>query len=346
MEFDTWRQENQPSALKDTPSHWIAEHSEPNPFNDVLPKSAFAEKKIWAMGGGKGGVGKSMIMSNLAISLAQRGERVIAIDLDLGGANLHTTFGIEMPRQTMSDFFERRSQTLEGCISNTPIQNLEMISGAQDHLGIANLDYDKKVLLLNEIQKLEADYILIDLGAGTNNNTIDFFNFADLGILTMLPEPTSIENAYRFIKSVFYRKLMTAQHLSPIRNWIQIAMDSKNQEGLRTPGDLYRKVNQEHPDLALKLKDEIQRIRVHLIVNQARTQSDVDLGFSIKSVCKKYFGIQVDYVGYLDYDSAVWQAIRRKRPVLLEFPNSQLASNLERMSHYLSSQKGQSGETE
>jgi len=70
-------------------------------------------------------------------------------------------------------------------------------------------------------------------------------------------------------------------------------------------------------------------------VNQCRTQADVDIGFSVKTVCKKYFGIEMDYIGYLDYDSAVWQAVRRKRPLMLEFPNSRLVSSVDRVVQYL-----------
>src|SRR3989344_2793977 len=69
-----------------------------------IPKRA---RGIWAIGGGKGGVGKSLISSSLAVSLARFGFRVIAIDLDLGAANLHTSLGIAPPATTLSDFFSR-----------------------------------------------------------------------------------------------------------------------------------------------------------------------------------------------------------------------------------------------
>ncbi len=332
---------DQPESLRQqnmqevSASHPARNESFLNPFSQITPRVGLEQKQIWAMGGGKGGVGKSMIVSNLAISLAQSGHQVIAIDLDLGGANLHTALGIDLPRQTLSDFLEKRVNSLDGCISNTHIPNLEIISGAQDHMGIANITFNDKVAILNEIQKLSADYIILDLGAGTNLNTIDFFLFADVGMLTMLPEPTSIENIYRFIKSIYYRKLNTHEDLKPIQDMISKAMDVKNTDGIKTPSDLYKKINENRPDIALKLKNLIQNFKLNLILNQARTQSDVDLGFSVKSVCKKYFGFDLDYIGYLDYDSAVWQAVRRKRPLILEFPNSQLASNLNRITQYL-----------
>src|ERR1700761_5318102 len=65
-------------------------------------------KQIWAVGGGKGGVGKSLVASSLAIALSRMGNKVIAVDLDLGGANLHTTLGLDLPKQTLGDFFSQR----------------------------------------------------------------------------------------------------------------------------------------------------------------------------------------------------------------------------------------------
>ena len=70
---------------------------------------------------------------------------------------------------------------------------------------MANLNQLKKAKILNQLVEIDADYIILDLGAGTTLNTLDFFIAADKGIMTTLPEPTAIENTYRFIKSVFHR---------------------------------------------------------------------------------------------------------------------------------------------
>lgn len=292
-------------------------------------------KQIWAIGGGKGGVGKSLIASSLSIALGRQGYKVVTIDLDLGGANLHTALGIDLPRQTLSDFFESRVATLRDVVTPTGLPNLEMISGAQDSVQVTNLGFREKAKFLRALHELDADYVIFDLGAGTHQNTIDFFLYADLGILSVLPEPTSIENAYRFIKSVFYRKLWLSPRLQRARELVQTAMDSKNAKGIRTPADLYRELGQMDAEVAMLMKSELDRFRMKLIVNQTRTQTDIDIGFSIKSVCKKYFGIDLDYVGYLEYDSAVWQAVRRKKPLMMEFPNAALVSNVERIAKYL-----------
>jgi flagellar biosynthesis protein FlhG len=316
------------------------EDDEHSPFDSVSVPTTGRIKQIWAVGGGKGGVGKSLVASSLAIALARAGNKVTAIDLDLGGANLHTTLGVELPKQTLSDFFVHRVPSLEKCIVPSGIPNLDLISGAQDNVGVANLGHSEKVRLLQKLREIDSDYLVFDLGAGTTNNTLDFFLYADIGVLTMLPEPTSIENAYRFIKGAYYRRLKHSRYLKEIRPMIEMAMDSKNPLGIKCPSDLFREVNKASPEAGMRLKQEIEKFRPKLLINQARTQTDIDIGFSIKTVCKKYFGIELDYVGYLDYDSAVWQAVRRKRPLMLEFPNSRLVSSIDRVVQYMLKRHG------
>jgi len=315
------------------------EEEDANPFSLVSVPSASRVKQIWALGGGKGGIGKSLIASSLAITLSRLGNKVIAVDLDLGGANLHTTLGVDLPKQTLSDFFSKRSN-LEKCVTSTGISNLEIISGAQDAVGVANIKFRDKTRLLQKLRELDADFLVLDLGAGTSYNTLDFFLFSDIGLITLLPEPTSIENAYRFIKNAYYRRLKLSPNLSTVSHLVDMAMDAKNPLGIKSPSDLFREVNKASPECGLRLKEEIEKFRPKLLVNQARTQTDIDIGFSVKTVCRKYFGIEMDYVGYLDYDSAVWQAVRRKRPLLLEFPNSRLVSSVERMVQYLVKRHG------
>ena len=309
----------------------LPDYSNDSAFDDVTRPRPRRIKQVWAIGGGKGGVGKSLIASSFAISAARLGNNVTVVDLDLGGANLHTALGLDLPRNTLSDYFSGRISRLEDCRVQTGIAHLDVISGAQDAIGVANISDIQKSKLLSGLNRLETDYLIFDLGAGTTFHTIDFFLMSDVGIITLLPEPTSIENAYRFIRSAYYRHLRTDPKLLEIQGLVDIAMDSRNDRNIRTPSDLFRAVSEVNPEAAVRLKRSIARYSPKLIINQARTQSDIDLGYSVKTVCKRYFGIEMDYLGYLDYDSSVWQAIRRKRPMLLEFPNSRLVMNIERM---------------
>ena len=119
------------------------------------------------------------------------GRRVVLVDADLGGANLHTCLGVDLPRRTLSDFIERRIEHIEEIITPTGIQNLGLISGAMDHLDAANPRYAQKMRLLRHVQGMDVDYAILDLGAGTHLNVLDFFLVSDHGILVLVPEPTA-----------------------------------------------------------------------------------------------------------------------------------------------------------
>jgi flagellar biosynthesis protein FlhG len=294
-----------------------------------------SRKVIWSIGGGKGGVGKSFISSSLSITLAQQGHKVVLVDLDLGGANVHTCLGHEIPPSTLSDYISGRCQTLKEIVTESSIKNLSFISGANDALNVANLKGTRKESLMREIRTLDFDYVILDLGAGTADNTLDFFLMADKAIVGFVPEPTSIENAYRFIKSAFYRKLKNTERALGLKQIVDEAMDHKNHKGIRTPADLLRYVSQTDPVAGEEFRKEVQSFKLYFLMNQVRTRSDVEVGLSIQSVCRRYFGIESDYAGYLDYDNAVWQALRRKRPLLLEFPYSLLVGQFAKIAKYL-----------
>jgi flagellar biosynthesis protein FlhG len=301
-------------------------------LDNELDEPIQSHKKIWAIGGGKGGVGKSLVSANVAICLALMGNKVVAVDLDLGGANLHTCLGLPIPQMTLSDYVSKKITNFEDLLVPTPIQNLKIISGAQDEIGMANLKHMHKNQIIRKLHELDADYILFDLGAGTAFNTIDFFITADKGVLVVLPEPTSIENTYRFIKSVFYRRLKMIDGVSDIEHLITESMNAKLATGsMASPADLIRKITEANPEVGLRIKNEMSHFRPQLIINQVRSQADIDIGYSIQSICRKYFGIEMAFPGYLDYDQSVWQSVRKRKPLLIEYPNSKLVNNFDRI---------------
>ena len=305
-------------------------------YQDIssLPLSPQKNSKIWAIGGGKGGVGKSLMTANLSICLALMGHKVMAIDLDLGGANLHTCLGVPIPDKTLSDYLDRKVMDLSELQTPTLIENLSIISGAKDGFGIANMKQNQKTKLLSTLEKFDADFILLDLGAGTSVNTLDFFIAADKGILTVLPEPTSIENTYRFIKSVYHRKIKRLESLLEIGPLVEQIMNSQNDKN-PSPSNLVEYLLKKNPKAGQHFKREMDDFRPELIVNQTRTQADIDIGYYMSSICRKYFGITISYAGNVEYDSIVWQSVKKRRPLLIEFPNSELVNNFDHIIHRL-----------
>ncbi|MEE8409054.1 MAG: P-loop NTPase [Myxococcota bacterium] len=297
----------------------------------VETRRAVPGREIIAVGGGKGGIGKSLLASNMGVHLAQSGRRVVLIDADLGGANLHTFLGIKPPRLTLSDFVSHKIRDLEEVVTPTPIEGLGLISGALDMLGAANPKYTQKLRLLREVARLDVDTVIIDLGGGTSFNILDFFLIADHGILTVVPEPTSIENAYRFIKAAYYRRLKTAEMSWNLRPLVEEAMNDVDGAGMRMPADLVTYVEQRDAEAGARLRAELERFPLKLVVNQTRTEQEEKVGLAISDACRKYFGIPMDFLGAIPFDDAVWQSVRRRRPVILEQPESDASRSIVRI---------------
>jgi flagellar biosynthesis protein FlhG len=77
------------------------------------------------------------------------------------------------------------------------------------------------------------------------------------------------------------------------------------------------------------VRDAIGSFNLKFILNQVRTQADSEVGYGIRNVCRKYFGVSIDYLGFLEYDSAVWQSVRRRRPLAVEFPSSPIMPKIQ-----------------
>src|SRR3989339_539924 len=116
-----------------------------------------SEPLMMAIGGGKGGVGKSMISSNLAVQYALAGLKVIVIDLDFGAANLHTIFGLRQPSKSLGDYFSSPKSQLKDYFVPTSLDNLTLVPSSGFVPELANLKHQQRVKLINQIKTLEAD---------------------------------------------------------------------------------------------------------------------------------------------------------------------------------------------
>lgn len=305
------------------------------PRQKAAPRAKPRARRVVAIGGGKGGIGKSLVSANLGIALAERGSRVVLVDADLGGANLHTCLGVSQPRVSLSDFVEKRVDRLEEVVVPTGIERLELISGAMDELDAANPKHSQKAKLLRHLKTLDVDYVLLDLGAGTSFNVIDFFLIADVGVVVMLPEPTSIENAYRFIKAAFFRRLQTLAPDDDFASMVARALAPRDGQAPLTPMDVVVELRKTNLEAAARLEHALAGFTPWVLVNQARTRGDFDIGPTVVSAWKKFFGLELGYLGAVAHDDAVWQAVRARQSLMRAFPQSQAATGLLRVAENL-----------
>jgi flagellar biosynthesis protein FlhG len=282
--------------------------------------------RVWAIGGGKGGVGKSVVTTNLAVAIARSGARVAVVDADLGGANLHTMVGVPSPKRNLSDFIARRVTSLAEIMTPTPIDNLWLVSGAKAMLETANPNYSQKSKILRHITTLDVDHVFIDLGAGTAFNVLDFFLVARQGILVVVPEATSVENAYFFVKAAYFRKLKRAQPREQVKAAIDQVMKGKARRSVRTPRDLMAQVMVVDAEAGAALMEEASTFSPSVIVNRVERSEQTRLGAEMGSACRDYFGINLRCLGTLPFDNLVRRSVDERRPAVDLFPQSTFAS--------------------
>lgn len=155
--------------------------------------------RVLSITSGKGGVGKTAVVSNVAVSLAKSGKTVLIIDADLGLANVDVVMGISTP-YNLNHFFEGE-RTLEEIMVEGPhgVKILPAGSGVQQ---FTRLDGQLKMRLIDALDALDEhfDVVLIDTEAGISDN-VTYFNVAAQDILVVTtPEPTAITDAYALMK--------------------------------------------------------------------------------------------------------------------------------------------------
>jgi flagellar biosynthesis protein FlhG len=298
------------------------------------------EQCIWSIAGGKGGIGKSFVTANLGIALSERGKKVVVVDADLGGANLHTFLGISQPPMSLDEFIREGIRSIKGVLTETGIPNLHVIAGAQDILALSNPKQSQTQKIIRHIRSLNADHIIIDLPTGMAPHVFDFFLISDNGILLCTPEPTSMENAYQFIRGAFLHRWMNMATDKEVRKLIEVATDANNTEGIRTPLDLLARVDKIDRETGKMLKKGVQDFRPRLILNQTRNRKEAELGFAVRSVCRKYFGLEVCYLGHILYDHNVYLAVQRGQPFFQDYPGSDVTECIREIASRISDGRG------
>ncbi len=285
----------------------------PRPLTDTQPTEA---PRVWAIGGGKGGVGKSFVSVHLAAACALEGRRVVLVDADLGGANLDTLLGCPRPQLDLGDFFARRVPNLDAACVETDIPGLRLLAGDPDTLGAANPHHAQKKKLIRHLRKVHADLVILDLGAGSTFNVVDLFLAADERLCVTQPEPTAIQNAFAFLKAATLR---------------DIERRSGVKQRARVRGSL-RTVTQQVEGRPLDRP-------VRLVVNRARPSEGRGVANALSDLANRFLGVHVTLAGTIADDVAVRGAVRQGRPLFLCNPASPAAADVRRIARSLEAPK-------
>lgn len=299
------------------------------------PQTPESPPRLIALGGGKGGVGKTFLAANLAAALARDGARVVAVDTDVEGANLHTWLGVSAPRASLADFVAGRVVDPLDLVVQTSLPNLGLIAATHGNLAAAQPEPSRRIELLQRLGRLPCDFVFVDCGAGAHAATVDYFLAGDDGVLVVHPEPTSLENAYAFLRAAFYRRIQLVLQKHDVRELVREAMDQRNPRGIQTPLDLLREVEAMDPEEGRRFARSMRTFRPRIVVNEVESAEEIKLGFSVRTVCRKFFGLEAEYVGYVNRDPAVREAVLARRPLVELRPRSDAAIYVHRIARKL-----------
>lgn len=292
--------------------------------------------RVIAVAGAKGGTGKSMIAANIGVFLASLGKDVVLIDAAFGSANLHSFVGVNEPRRSLADFLSRDDGQLSDVVVSTLISKLGLIAGESDPAWASNPRVQQLSRLRQQIREVDADYVILDLPPGTRETVLDLYLDADVGLVVTSPEPTAVEMVYRFIKAAFVRRLRRSElgHLA------KMTMEEAHEYegGIAAPSDLLARTlaryDEESEEVAA-FRHQMASMIPYLVLNTARSKADMDLGKDVARAATRRFGLPISYLGPVEYDDAVWVSLRRRRPLLVEHPESRASKCVEKLTRRL-----------
>ncbi|MBI4763232.1 MAG: P-loop NTPase [Deltaproteobacteria bacterium] len=279
--------------------------------------------KTIAVGGGKGGVGKTLITVNLALSLSRQQKNVTLLDGDFGNGNCNTLLGITRIENSLEEYL-RQERSLEEVIVSTAYPGLRLVCGAQNKVD-AWLTSEKS-RLLEDIRQIEADCLLFDLGAGMNDETLELYRIADHKIVVVTPQMTSLQNAYGFVKSAFYYDLKTHSRLAAL-------LDQAGNDTIKLH-DLIGRLKDGHP---ARQAFEVVRARqgIQIVGNQVNDDRDLKIVKNLQKVVEHYLHIDNRILGILPSSDAIRSSINRITPFAALFPDSPVTREIDRMAREL-----------
>jgi flagellar biosynthesis protein FlhG len=294
-----------------------------------LPDAGFSgarARRVIVVGGGRGGVGKTLLTVNLGVYFAQLGRSVVVSDADPFGSNLHAVLGLDSPPLVSNAAVEEGTAELV----NSSVPGLRILPTAYDPMTATPIRPSRGAQFLKHLVDLDVDYVIVNLGASTTSSALDTFLQADVSICAAAPEPLAVETTYRFCRSVFLRALRRALMKERFKLRLVERVISALPP-LATPPQIVSEIKRYDDGVAAVAAQEMGRITPRLVIGQTRLKSDLELGPAMATVSERFLGMPIDYLGHIEHDDAVWLTVRRRQPLLIDSPTSKSARNIERV---------------
>lgn len=287
--------------------------------------------QIIPVASGKGGVGKSLLSANLAIALGQAGKKVVLVDLDLGASNLHLVLGQSSPKTGIGTWISDRTD-FEDIISITDYENVDFIAGDSEIPGLSSLTADRKKKLIAKLQSIDADFVILDLGAGTHSIILEMFLLSPQGIIVSAPTVTSTLNAYLFLKNAVFKLISTTfKDDAKGKSWLRnLKKTSASMQRLYIP-KLIEELEKVSPETTKILKERLGKFCPRLILNMIDDPKDTDKALKVRRSCTQYLGLNIEYMGVMYRDAYQDKALASRLPVIVYKPKSPISQGIYRI---------------
>jgi flagellar biosynthesis protein FlhG len=291
------------------------------------------ERKIIPIAGGKGGVGKSVIAANMALSMAMFGKKTVLVDLDLGGSNLHTLIGLRNSNPGMGNLVSGRRSSVNELICPTEWENLFFIPGDVLVYGIGELTKSVKARIVKGLLDIDADYIIVDLGGGSNFTVVDFFLISNSGLIVTTPQTTSIMNAYSFMKNYVFRFLQRAFASDKrISSYLRKVLKERRPGEQKTVSSMIEDIGEIDSGAGEKAEAFLEVLQPKLILNKMFSVEDVSLAEGLRDLCSRNLSINIECLGTVMSDRIVDRSINLQRPFILDNEENIVTEEIHRIS--------------
>ena len=232
----------------------------------------------------------------------------MAVDLDLGCGNLNACLGVRFPNGTIDGFLTQKVQNLQQLLTSTDPSNLRMICSSSSGSPNSRLNEERKKSLLQQLNGLEANFTLIDLGTGTSEDLLDIFLGAGEKIIVVTPESLSLHNAFVFLKSAILRflwkELGKEDFLHPIRSNLEKMIDDQEELDL---GIIIDRLKLWDQYAAYVLEGMIDDLKIKVIVNMYRGGSEKSHLKKFHHLLFRYLRIRnnLSFLGFVHFDKGI-----------------------------------------
>jgi flagellar biosynthesis protein FlhG len=285
-----------------------------------------ASPKVIAFASPKGGLGTSVLVANLGIQLAKKGKTVLLLDLALTEASLHLAVGMPRPDRHLGSLVSRQVAELKDAAVFTPVAGLNLVAGAPEIADVANMAYLLKQKIIHALPSLPYEYVLVDAGAGTASDTLDFLLASTWIVLVCQATATTLETFYRFKVALLHRLLQDSLSKKRYQALSAGINPASPLEGLWD----HPETHQEDLDA---VEAAIRSRRFSFVLTGLQSEKDARVGHQVEALVRRHFLLPLRYLGGVEWDIQAAAASRSLEAIAKAHPMCPFSMATERLAN-------------